>query len=68
MTKFFCLILILTCLILQVNCVAFSTDFEFVVTGSDDQRVRVFNCKTGDMVCKLKGHTGEDHTYIVNHR
>ena len=43
---------------LQVNAVAFSPDFQFVVTGCDDQRVRVFNTKSGEMVCKLKGHTG----------
>ena len=44
---------------LQVNCVAFSSDFQIMVTGSDDQRVRVFNAKEGTLVCKLKGHTGD---------
>lgn len=43
---------------LQVNCVAFSPDFEIMVTGSDDERVRIFNAVTGKLVCKLKGHTG----------
>ena len=43
----------------QVNCVAFSSDFQIMVTGSDDQRVRVFNAKDGTLVCKLKGHTGD---------
>ena len=37
---------------------AFSPDFEIMVTGSDDQRVRVFNAHEGTLVCKLKGHTG----------
>ena len=37
---------------------AFSPDFEIMVTGSDDQRVRVFNAQEGTLVCKLKGHTG----------
>ncbi len=43
----------------EVNCVAFSPDYEMMVTGSDDQRVRVFNAVTGNLICKLKGHTGE---------
>ena len=42
----------------QVNCVAFSPDFEMMVTGSDDQRVRVFNALTGKLVVKVKGHEG----------
>lgn len=42
----------------QVNSVAFSPDFQIMVTGCDDQRVRVFNTSTGKLVCKLKGHTG----------
>jgi hypothetical protein len=29
-----------------------------MVTGSDDERVRVFDARNGAMVCKLKGHTG----------
>jgi len=29
-----------------------------MVTGCDDQRVRVFNTGTGKLVCKLKGHSG----------
>ena len=42
----------------QVNCVAFSSDFEIMVTGSDDERVRLFNALTGKLVVKLKGHEG----------
>ena len=42
-----------------MNSVAFSPDFEMMVTGSDDERVRVFNALTGKLVVKLKGHTGE---------
>lgn len=30
-----------------------------MVTGCDDQRVRIFNTATGKLVCKLKGHTGK---------
>ena len=51
----------------QVNCVAFSPDYEIMVTGSHDERVRIFNAVSGELVCKLKGHTGKlyelaDHT------
>lgn len=38
---------------------AFSPDYEIMVTGSDDERVRIFNAVSGELVCKLKGHTGE---------
>ena len=44
--------------VFQVNCMAFSPDFEILVTGSDDEVVRVFNVVTGNMVIQLKGHTG----------
>ena len=30
-----------------------------MVTGSDDERVRIFNAVSGVLVCKLKGHEGE---------
>ena len=43
---------------LQVNSVACSQDFQMLVTGSDDQRVRIFNAKTAQFICKLKGHEG----------
>lgn len=43
---------------LQVNCVAFSQDFQMLVTGSDDQRIRIFNTNTAQFICKLKGHEG----------
>ena len=39
---------------------AFSPDFELMITGSDDERVRVFNSVTGNLVVKLKGHTGKE--------
>ncbi|CAH1785665.1 unnamed protein product, partial [Owenia fusiformis] len=42
----------------EVNSVAFSNDFEMMVTACDDCRVRVFNSRSGDMVVKLKAHTG----------
>nr|KAG5689701.1 hypothetical protein BaRGS_006326 [Batillaria attramentaria] len=41
-----------------VNSVAFSQDFQMLVTGSDDQRVRVFNTRNAEFICKLKGHEG----------
>ena len=41
-----------------MNSVAFSPDFELMVTGCDDQRVRVFNAVTSTFICKLRGHTG----------
>ena len=44
---------------------AFSPDFEMMVTGSDDERVRVFNAVTGKFVCKLKGHTGRETTFSL---
>ena len=46
----------------QVNCVAFSPDFEIMVSGCDDQRVRVFNAISGKLVVKVKGHTGRSDT------
>ncbi len=50
----------------QVNCVAFSPDFEMMVTGSDDERVRIFNAVSGNLVVKLKGHTGiYDGTHVM---
>ncbi|KAI8779475.1 WD repeat-containing protein 38 [Biomphalaria glabrata] len=42
----------------EVNCVSYSPDFQFVVTGSDDHRVRVFNVKTKQCIIKLRGHNG----------
>ena len=44
--------------ICRLTCVAFSPDFEMMVTGCDDQRVRVFNSVTGKLVVKLNGHSG----------
>ena len=46
---------------------AFSQDFQILVTGSDDQRVRIFNAKTAQFICKLKGHegmTGHRNEYV----
>ena len=47
---------------------AFSPDFELMVTGSDDERVRVFNAVTGKHIVKLKGHEGNlvQHSSHVN--
>ena len=51
----------------QVNCIAFSPDYELMVTGSDDASVRVFNVpRGGAAVCKLKGHTGSVHCVAVS--
>lgn len=42
----------------QVNCVAFSADMEIMITGSDDNSVRVFNAYSGELVVKVDGHEG----------
>jgi len=42
----------------QVNCVALSVDFEMMVTGSDDYRLRIFNTLSGKLVATLEGHIG----------
>ena len=44
-------------LFLQVNCVAFSPDFEIMVTGSDDCEVRIFNAVSAQFICHLPGHS-----------
>jgi len=41
-----------------VNCVALSVDFEMMVTGSDDNRLRIFNTISGELVATLEGHFG----------
>lgn len=41
---------------------AFSPDYELMVTGSDDKKVRIFNALSGQLVCELQGHTGELET------
>ncbi|XP_059148548.1 WD repeat-containing protein 38-like [Physella acuta] len=40
----------------EVNCISYSPDFQFMVTGSDDKRVRIFNVKTKVCIIALKGH------------
>eukprot|EP00058_Branchiostoma_floridae_P006358 XP_002591846.1 hypothetical protein BRAFLDRAFT_88790 [Branchiostoma floridae] len=42
----------------EVNCCAFSPDWEIMVTGCDDCLVRVWNTVSTKMVCKLRGHQG----------
>ncbi|KAH9508026.1 hypothetical protein Btru_052655 [Bulinus truncatus] len=51
----------------EVNCVSYSPDFQFIVTGSDDHRVRIFNVKTKLCVIKLRGHTGAVKCVAVSH-
>lgn len=50
----------------EVNSVSFSSDFLFAVTGSDDERVRLFNVKTKECVIKLKGHEGAIKSVAVS--
>ncbi|BFZ26166.1 hypothetical protein BsWGS_29205 [Bradybaena similaris] len=42
----------------EVNCVSFSSNFSFMVTGSDDHRVRVFDVKTKQCSMNLRKHKG----------
>lgn len=42
----------------EINCIAFSTDYEIVLTGSDDCTVCIFNGVTHRLVTMLRGHTG----------
>ena len=41
-----------------MNCATFSPDFELLVTGSEDKKVRVFNAASGRFVVGLSGHKG----------
>ena len=41
----------------KVNSVAFSQDGRQVVSGSDDNAVRIWNAATGEVEAELKGHT-----------
>ena len=41
-----------------MNCATFSTDFELLITGSEDKTVRVFNAASGRFVVSLSGHKG----------
>src|SRR6266498_4132641 len=40
-----------------VTCIAFSPDSNRIVSGSDDQSVRVWDAKTGEQLRELQGHT-----------
>jgi len=42
----------------EVNCAALSTDFEIMVTGSDDNGLRIFNTVSGELVTTVGGHQG----------
>jgi WD40 repeat protein len=42
----------------EVNCAALSVDYEIMVTGSDDQQLRIFNTVSGELVTTLDGHDG----------
>lgn len=43
----------------NVSCVAFSNDGQLIVSGSKDKTVRVWDSKTGYMLCRLYGHENE---------
>ncbi|NNF54676.1 MAG: WD40 repeat domain-containing protein, partial [Acidimicrobiales bacterium] len=40
----------------QVSCCCFSHDFKYIVTGSEDKTVRVWDARTGKELAKLVGH------------
>lgn len=42
----------------EVNCVAFSSDFNIMVTGSDDNNVRIFNTDNCRLIHHVTGHDG----------
>ncbi|CAL1545583.1 unnamed protein product [Lymnaea stagnalis] len=50
----------------EVNCVSYSPDFQLMVTGSDDQRVRAFSVKTKQCIVRLKGHEGAIKSVAVS--
>ena len=41
-----------------ITCIALSENGDFIVSGSGDQSVRVWDAKTGDQLRELQGHTG----------
>ena len=51
------------CIVLQVECCAMSGDGRTIVSGSDDNTVRVWDAMTGQL-----RHTLEGHTYWVRDR
>ena len=41
-----------------VDCVAISPDGQTLASGSSDQTIKLWNLKTGDLLCTLTGHKG----------
>ena len=42
----------------QINCCAFSSDLKFMVTGSDDSVVKLWDVAENKVQHTLKGHSG----------
>lgn len=42
-----------------INCVKFTTDGQYIVSGSRDKTIKVWNASNGTLVTTLNGHTGE---------
>ena len=51
----------------DVNSVAFNHDGTKIVSGSDDNTIRVWNVDTGESILTLKGHTSEVYSVGFNH-
>jgi len=47
-----------TCQNGSINSVAYSTDSQFISSGSEDKEVHVWNAVTGAVIATLRGHTG----------
>ena len=51
----------------SVNSVCFNHDGSQVASGSEDNTVKVWNAKTGDLVQSLQGHSGDVYSVCFNH-
>ena len=51
----------------SVNSVGFNHDGTKIVSGSDDETIRVWNVDTGECILTLKGHTGNVYSVGFNH-
>ncbi|HUG68926.1 MAG TPA: protein kinase [Pirellulaceae bacterium] len=45
-----------------VNCIAFSSNGKFIVTGSDDPTLKLWDARTGEQIHTLRGHSMEVRT------
>ncbi len=49
-----------------VNCLAISQDAKFLISGSLDQTVKIWQLETGELVHTLKGHRDSVHTVALS--